>query len=170
MLGVDMDEIHAAWIAALRGYSAAEVRRGVEAARSVTHIAGLSHFLRLCRPALDPEVAYAEAVAGMSEHAAGRAFAWSHPAVYWAGRTMQFELRAVPYASVRKRRDSLMADQWAAGVWEPVPEPVRQIEQQRTQVDPVRVLRARDALRAAVDRLRQSSGHAGALRAAGGRG
>jgi hypothetical protein len=53
----------------------------------------------------------------------GEAFAWSHPAVFWAARAMAFEIRSTPFAQVRKRWELALNTQWAAGQWLPIPDP-----------------------------------------------
>lgn len=121
----DPDRVKAEWAAALAGFSAVEVKRGLAATRTRKFAPNLPEFLHLCRPALDPDVAWIEAEHGMSSHAKGERFAWSHPAVYWAGREMSFELRSGAYAKCRKRWESLLSAEFAKGAWAAPPDPTQ---------------------------------------------
>ncbi|HSC06806.1 MAG TPA: replication protein P [Steroidobacteraceae bacterium] len=119
----DLALVKREWAEALAGFSADEVKRGLAATRTRKFAPNLGEFLHLCRPALDPEIGFIEAEKGLRSHADGIAFAWSHPAVYWAAVGMSFEVRSTPYAHVRKRWDAHLADQFAIGRWPAIPDP-----------------------------------------------
>jgi hypothetical protein len=119
----DPERVKAEWAEALAGFSADEVKRGLAACRTRKFAPNLGEFLHLCRPALDPEVAWLEAEQGLQAAGKGEAFAWSHPAVFWAARAMAFEIRSTPFAQVRKRWELALNTQWAAGQWLPIPDP-----------------------------------------------
>ncbi len=125
----DPARVRAEWAEALAGFTGEEIKRGLAAARTRRFAPNLGEFLHLCRPALDPESAWIEAEQGMRAHAAGERFAWSHPAVYWAAREMQFELRSSRFDDCRKRWTRLLEQQWAARDWLLPPDPtVRRLE------------------------------------------
>lgn len=113
----DPDRVKAEWAEALAGFSAEEVKRGLAATRTRKFAPNLPEFLHLCRPALDPEVAWIEAEQGMASHAKGERFAWSHPAVYWAGRQFGYELRSGTFERCRKRWTAALAAEFAKGAW-----------------------------------------------------
>lgn len=121
--GAKAERVKAEWAEALAGFSADEVKRGLAATRTRKFAPNLPDFLHLCRPALDPELAWIEAEQGMASHGRGERFAWSHPAVYWAAREIQHELRSSTFALCRKRWERLLADQWARGSWAQPPDP-----------------------------------------------
>lgn len=121
--GAAIDDIKAEWGQALATFRVDEIRRGLDATRTRKFPPNLPEFLHLCRPALDAEVAWIEAETGMAAVARRELFAWSHPAVYWAGREMQFELRSSTFAQQRKRWERLMALEWAKGAWLQPPDP-----------------------------------------------
>ena len=146
--GADPDLVKAAWGEALGGLSTAEIKRGLAATRTRKFAPNLPEFLHLCRPALDPEVAWHEAEQGMRMHAQQQPFEWSHPAVFWAARDFAFELRTSNFAACRKRWEPLLAKTFALRVWPAIPDPMaKRLPQQSVVANPARV-------QAAVARLR----------------
>jgi len=148
--GAKPEIVRREWAEALRSYADAEVERGLGACRTRAFAPNLGEFLMLCRPALDPETAWLEAEQGMPIHAGGQCFAWSHPAVYWAARQMQVELRGSNFAAQRKRWTRLMLEQWELGAWASPPDPtVRAIAMRAGDglLDPQARQRAVDSMR-----------------------
>lgn len=121
--GADATMVLQEWSEALAGFSEAEMRRGIAACRSRRFPPNLPEFVLLCRPCLDPETAWLEAEEGMRAHGRNERFMWSHPAVYWAARDVQHELKGGTYAQHRKRWDRLLAAQWQRTWWHPIPDP-----------------------------------------------
>lgn len=143
----DPRRVQAEWCEALASFSAEEVKRGLAAVRTRRFAPNLPEFLHLCRPALDPETAWIEAEQGMRSHVAGERFAWSHPAVYWAGRDMSFELRTSTFAQCRKRWEAVLSAEFAKGAWAAPADPThRRIGMQDAHhSDAVSAQRAADA-------------------------
>jgi hypothetical protein len=56
----------------------------------------------MCRPPIDYERAFAEAVEQMRRRETGDDV-WSAPAIYWAAVTLWSELQSHPYASIKGR-------------------------------------------------------------------
>ena len=121
----DPDRVKAEWAEALAGFSADEVKRGLAATRTRRFAPNLPEFLHLCRPALDPELAWIEAEHGMASRTKGERFGWSHPAVYWAGRQFSFELRSSSYEQCRKRWAAALTAEFAKGAWAAPPDPTQ---------------------------------------------
>ena len=145
----DPDRVKAEWAEALAGFSADEVKRGLAATRTRRFAPNLPEFLHLCRPALDPELAWIEAEHGMASHTKGERFAWSHPAVYWAGRQFSFELRSSSYEQCRKRWTAALAAEFAKGAWATPADPTQRriaAPEQQTS-DPELAAQAREKLR-----------------------
>ena len=163
VVGSDAELVKREWSEALAGYSNDELRRGIATTRTRKFPPNLPEFLHLCRPALDPEVAWLEAEQGMKAHGDGQRHAWSHPAVYWAGRQMQHELRTANYAQCRKRWDRLMAEEWAKGAWASPPDPrIKALTEQSIDETSHPDVRA-----AAIEKLRQLREHLTMRQAAG---
>lgn len=129
--------------------SSAEIKRGLNATRMRKFAPNLPEFLHLCRPALDPEVAWHEAEQGMRLHAQQQPFEWSHPAVFWAARDFAFELRTSNFAACRKRWEPLLAKTWALRTWPSIPDPTAK------RLPPQSVVANPERAAAAVARLRQ---------------
>ncbi len=81
--GVTLAEMKAVWSMALAGYTTEEVQRGLTACMSRVWPPTLPEFLLLCRPPVDHEAAFIEAVRQMRRRDDGTD-AWSAPAIYWA--------------------------------------------------------------------------------------
>lgn len=156
--GADTDAVKAEWAQALLGFSGPEIKRGLAATR--THSArgfapNLPEFLHLCRPSLDPEVAWDEGHLGMKARADAQAFDWSHPAVYWAARDFGHELRVgEPFAKHRKRWEVRLAEWFAAGRWAAIPEVKQRLEAPQPAQGAL-VPGSRDAALAQLARVRQ---------------
>lgn len=90
------------WAEDLADMSRDELTRGVAACRDRKFPPTLPEFRELCRPALDYERAFAEAVEQMRKREAGED-SWSTPAVYWAAAKLGVDLRVHPYQSIKGR-------------------------------------------------------------------
>ncbi len=120
--GCKLDQVKAVWAEELAGYGGDELRRGVEACKARDWPPTLPEFLKLCRPPVDFERAFYEAVDQLAKRDQGRD-AWSHPAVYWAAVSVgNFDMTHKPWREMQARwRDALSA-QLAKGEWPGVPE------------------------------------------------
>lgn len=101
--GVDPAEVKAAWGEELAGYSIPEIQAGIAGLKTRDWPPTLPEFLKLCRPPLDYEMAYGEALRELPKHREGRA-TWSQPEIYWAAvRIGDFDLRNNPYKAIANR-------------------------------------------------------------------
>jgi hypothetical protein len=92
----------------------------------------VSEFIKACIPAIDPLIAYQEAIVGLGERSAGRIGAWSHRAVFWSAMSMKALLRSQTYAQVKGMWESALALHLGRGdlpeIFEPrlkLPEPAQ---------------------------------------------
>lgn len=121
--GLTPRELKDSWDMKLSGLSESEVRAGLVACLSRDWPPTMPEFLRLCRPWMAPEVAYHEAVHGMSCRRRGELGQWSHPAIYWAAvATGTHDLLNGTYSTVKSRWERAFSDQIAKGQWAAVPE------------------------------------------------
>ena len=120
-------DVKAEWAAALAGYKPAEISRGLKACQTRVFAPTLGEFLRLCRPALDSEVAWAEAQAATHQRAQGEIGDWSHPAVYRAAREFEHELRTGTYRQHKKAWEWRLESEFRKGWQREVPMPIRPI-------------------------------------------
>ena len=151
--GLTPREIKAAWNRRLADYSPAEIQRGLDACDALDWPPSLPEFMRLCRPALNAEAAYHEAVAGMVARGRGERGQWSHPGIYWAAvRITSHDLLSMGWQAIRGRWEAALRDVMAKGRWDPVPEPAKALpapgqaslspQQQRQAMDQVRSVAA----------------------------
>lgn len=80
----------------------------------------LTEFLRACRPSVDHESAFYEAVRELAKRGANKD-AWSHPAIYWAAVSIGVDLTNNPYAMIKNRWSKALAGELAKGSWDQVP-------------------------------------------------
>lgn len=118
------------WAEDLADMTRDEISRGVSACRDSKFPPTLPEFRQLCRPSLDYERAFIEAVEQMRLRKTGDD-AWSNPAVYWATAKIGRDLAAHPYQAIKGR--------WTAAIDEA-------IEDIRTGKLPASVPRFREAL------------------------
>ncbi|MDQ8033233.1 MAG: hypothetical protein REJ50_14565 [Bordetella sp.] len=120
--GLTPRELKSAWETHLSGLSEREVHAGLLACLARDWPPTLPEFLRLCRPWLNPEAAYHEAVAGLAARRRGEAGRWSHPAVYWAAvATSTHDMLHSTYGAMKARWERSFAEVLGQGRWEPVP-------------------------------------------------
>lgn len=96
------ERVKRSWAEDLADLTRDELARGVSACRDRKFPPTLPEFRELCRPALDYERAFLEAVEQMRRRETG-ADTWSTPAVFWAAVKLGGDLRAHPYAAIKGR-------------------------------------------------------------------
>lgn len=81
-----------------------EIKTGLVACRKqFAWPPSLPEFLSACRPNLEPEVAWQEAVKQMAQRAFEKDV-WSHPAIYWtASEIGEFDLKNLTYVAIKAR-------------------------------------------------------------------
>lgn len=122
--GVPSETVKSEWALGLEDCRPEEIERGLTAMRGRPFAPVLGEFLRLCRPALDAEMAWLEAVEGLRERLAGNTGSWTHPAIYRAAHVLSFELRTSTYAVQRKRWEWVLQRELSKGWGNEVPTPV----------------------------------------------
>lgn len=100
-----VDNWRAAWADSFADESLTpdDLRVGIAACRKLFDWPpSLPQFLKACRPPLDYERAFYEAVEQMRKRATS-ADTWSNPAIYWAAQTIGDDLQMTPYAAFSRR-------------------------------------------------------------------
>lgn len=128
--GVKPELVKAEWADGLAGFLDVELMRGLKACQGRIFAPTLGEFCRLCRPALDAEFAWLEAVDGMAARRAGGTGQWSHPAVYRAAAAMTFELQSRSFNECRRVWGYRLEREFANGWVEDVPKPAVRIAHQ----------------------------------------
>lgn len=122
--GVPQDKLAAEWAAELAGFTPDEIRRGMDACRTRVWPPTLPEFAALCRPPIEAEAAFYEALDGIRQRERGVAFAWSHPAIYWAAVDFgTYNLTHSDWPAAKSKWVRILAKQMDKTEWEAVPDP-----------------------------------------------
>lgn len=114
-----------AWAEELAGFTGEELATGLAACKQKTFPPTLPEFMKLCRPWMDPEVAFHEAVTGMQDRAKGEKGNWSHPAIFYAATTIgAYDLLNNGYQVLKTRWTNALEFQLKQQNWKPIPEPM----------------------------------------------
>lgn len=108
------------------GITPNDVKAGLKACRSrYDWPPSCAEFIKACKPAVDPMVAYYEAINGIQAREKGEMGEWSHPAIFWATLDVSaFDLKNQGYSQVKTRWEKALADQLAKGEWAAIPAPL----------------------------------------------
>jgi hypothetical protein len=105
-----------------------EVKEGIKRVRATCKFPpSIAEFLQACRPPVDPELAYHEAVLGLQERLSGRMGAWTRPYIFWAAMTMRRDLMQQTFESIRVRWTKALADYQARKDLPCIPAPVQEL-------------------------------------------
>lgn len=120
--GVDPSYLKSVWGEELASYSADEIKRGLSACRTRPWPPTLPEFLTLCRPPIDPEAAFIEAVRELRKRE-NNEDTWSHPAIFWATRHFATQdLMSAAYMTIKNRWGQALAAEIVKGQWPEIPE------------------------------------------------
>ena len=109
--GIDIEAVQRQWGIALGKMTSEQIRRGIVLMETCDLPPTLPQFIKLCKPVLDPQAAYFEAVAGITAREKGKMGEWSDPAIYWATTLIgAFDLRTQSYAQIRRRWKKALSD------------------------------------------------------------
>ena len=121
----DPEKLVGYWAERLGGFSAAELKRGVEAMEKMDYPPTLPQFIKLCRPPIDPLAAYYEAVEGVTARERGEVGNWSHPAIFWASVAVgAYDLKGSTYSQIKQRWENALQAEIDKGLWVDIPEPL----------------------------------------------
>lgn len=130
--GVDPVFMQAEWAKELAGFTGQELAAGLDACRERPYPPTLPEFMVLCRPPLNPEVAFHEAVHCTAQRRRGELGDWTHPAIYHAAvKVGQHDILNCAYATLKARWNKALADELARREWEPVPDAVQALPEPR---------------------------------------
>lgn len=122
--GLTPRELKDSWNQKLAGLDESHVRRGLMACLTREWPPTLPEFLKLCCPWLTPELAYHEAVRGLSARRRGESGNWSHPAVYWAAVGVStVDVLNSNYGAIRVRWERTLAEELSKDAWPEIPPP-----------------------------------------------
>jgi len=108
---LDPNAVKRAWAEDLNGYSADEIKRGLEWCKTQSWPPTLPDFMTSCRPVLDAKSEWAEACDQMRIRLEGRGLdRWTRPQVYWAAVAIgAFDLNNTAWDSIGARWKAALA-------------------------------------------------------------
>ncbi len=120
--GIDAAGIKRHWAEKLGVMTGQELTRGVMRLESRDWPPTLPEFIKLCRPVLDPVVAFHEALEQGGKRERGEPDEWSSPAIYWAWRRLgPYEFAHQVYAILRPRWEAALMAEMEKDPMVPVP-------------------------------------------------
>lgn len=117
---LDPDAVKQAWAEDLAGYTADELKRGLEWCKTQSWPPTLPQFMTACRPVLDAKSEWAEACEQMRIRLEGLGRdRWTRPQVYWAAVAIgAFDLNNASWESISARWKAALA----TAKTDPIPE------------------------------------------------
>lgn len=123
--GTDISLVKQMWADEMGKLSADDLKRGYAALMTRDWPPSLPEYVKMCKPTVDPTVAYYEAINGVHARERGEAGSWSHPAIFWASiQVSAYDLKHQSYSQIKQRWEKALQDEMDKGQWEPVPEPM----------------------------------------------
>ena len=120
--GLPMEVVADEWAHELAGFTGHELQRGLDGCRALKFPPTLPEFMAMCRPPIDAQAAYVEAVRNLALREQGRDADWSHPAIYWASVDIgSYDMRHVGYPGLRSRWEKALDKQLREGNHAPIP-------------------------------------------------
>lgn len=109
---IPRERVKQAWAEELAGYSASEIKRGLDVCRTMKFPPTLPEFLTACRPPSNPKTDWTEACEQMRIRLKGQGGdTWSRPQVYWAAVSIgQFDLNQNTWEQIKTRWEKALAD------------------------------------------------------------
>lgn len=117
---IPRERVKQAWAEELAGYSAQEIKRGLDACKTKPWPPTLPEFLVMCRPVMDAKTEWAEACEQMRIRLDGKGGdVWTRPQVYWAAvKIGWYDLNNTAWEMIRARWVSALESAKA----DPIPE------------------------------------------------
>lgn len=132
--GVEPEKLVIHWCNELKGFTANEIKRGVEAQKDLPEPPDLRQFKKLCRPPVDSMKAYYEAIAGLQAREKGEVGVWSHPAIYFAAMPLSFDLMNQTFSAMKDRWEKAFSAELEKGQWAEIPKPMLAIDYKKDEM------------------------------------
>ena len=114
------------WVEAFEdeGITPQDIKAGLKACRKMFDWPpSISEFIKACKPAIDPTVAYYQALEQGQRRANGERGDWPSPAVYWAWvKIGAYDFNNVGFTALRQRWERALADECAKSSWPEIPD------------------------------------------------
>lgn len=121
-VGISSEGMLRHWAEKLGALSRDELLAGFRMLETRTWPPTLPEFIALCRPQVDPVVAFHEALEQGGRRERGDPDEWSSPAVFWAWRKIgAYDFKHLAYAALKTRWEAALAAELAKEEHEPIP-------------------------------------------------
>lgn len=120
----DIVTVKKLWAEEMSKLSNEELKRGFTALMQQDWPPSLPTYIKLCKPSVDPLVAYYEAIAGLQARQKGEVGTWSHPAIFHAAKGLQFDLLNLTYSQMKTRWERAFSEEMEKGEWPAIPVPM----------------------------------------------
>lgn len=120
MFAADLPTALEEWAMGLVGFRQHEIDRGLTECSNRKFAPTLGEFKHFCRPTLDPQFAWLEAVDGIKARDKGETGEWSHPAVYRAVMAMSYDFRRGSFQQLRVQWERILTKEFENGWGDPV--------------------------------------------------
>lgn len=146
--GISRERVKQAWAEELAGYSAMEIKRGLDGCKTRQWPPTLPEFLMACRPVIDARTEWSEACEQMRIRLEGKgADRWSRSGVYWAAVSIGwYDLNSSAWDQIKTRWTNALA----TAKTDPIPEylaalpaPGKQTVPREEAVDRMKELRSK---------------------------
>lgn len=108
------NRVKATWAEDLAGFTGDELRRGMDVSKRNKFPPTLPEFLNLCRPDINAETAFHEAVIQLGLRKEGKD-SWSNKAIYWAAQAIgSSDMLNATWKHVEKRWTSILSEKLSA--------------------------------------------------------
>lgn len=120
--GIPLSDVMRHWAKKLKPLSRDELTIGWTSLETLAWPPTLPEFIKLCRPVVDPVVAFHEALEQGGRRERGEQDEWSSPAVYWAWRKIgAYDFTHLAYVALKARWEAALAAEMAKADPAPIP-------------------------------------------------
>ena len=120
----DLAHVKLIWQQELSKLTKEEIARGANDLINQEYCPTLPQFIRLCKPTINFQAAYYEALTGVYARKKGEIGIWSNPAIYWAMvKVGAFDIENMTYQQISGRWENALQGELDKGAWGDIPKP-----------------------------------------------
>lgn len=120
----DIRVLKSVWANELGKLNRDQLAAGANALYGLDWPPSLPQFIRLCKPTINFQAAYYEALSGVYARKKGEIGTWSNPAIYWAMvKVGAFDIENLTYQQISGRWENALQGELDKGAWEHIPKP-----------------------------------------------
>lgn len=145
---IDAEQMVEFWAKQLAGFSGDEIAKGLLACKAMPWPPALPEFMNMCRPPIQPEAAFYEAVTGLNARKRGETGFWSRPAIFFAAVDVgQHDVLNCGWQQIKARWTHALNRQMEKQSWPEIPAPMKALpEPARTELSDEQASQAMEKL------------------------